>query len=88
MPDPRLPAFAALLLALPGCMIRQQGAPPPAYSLASPYAASAAPVVSDAYCAESVGEAQDAAAQAAATGSGRDAGRAERTARYARRDCR
>ena len=40
------------------------------------------------YCAEAVGEAQDAAARAEASGTPRNAGRANRTAGYAARDCR
>ena len=40
------------------------------------------------YCEEAVGEAQDAAARAQSSGSPRDAGRANRTAQYAARDCR
>ena len=40
------------------------------------------------YGEEAVGEAQDAAARAEASGSARDAGRAGRTAQYAARDCR
>jgi hypothetical protein len=40
------------------------------------------------YCDEAVAEARDAAAQANYTGTPRDIGRAERTAQYARRDCR
>ncbi|TDH59617.1 hypothetical protein E2C06_26285 [Dankookia rubra] len=40
------------------------------------------------YCEEAVGEAQDAAARAQATGSPRDARRADRSAGYAARDCR
>lgn len=40
------------------------------------------------YCEEVVGEAQDAAARAEATGSPRDSGRAGRTAPYAARNCR
>lgn len=66
-------------------------APAPLYSQASPYAPQATYPVAvqpvDGYCAEAINEAHDAAAQASATGSGRDAGRAARTAGYARRDC-
>ncbi|WP_431267095.1 hypothetical protein [Dankookia sp. P2] len=40
------------------------------------------------YCEEAVGEAQDAAARAEASGRPRDARRANRTAGYAARDCR
>lgn len=91
--------FLVLLLAcaaLPGCVIRREAAaPPPVYSQASPYApGAAAPQVQaiapapGSYCEEAVGEAQDAAAIAAGTGSPRDQGRARRTADYAARDCR
>ena len=78
--------LSLVVLALPGCVVRREvNARPPAYSQASPYAAAAAPA--DRYCAEAAGVAQDAAARASVTGSGRDANRAERTASYARRDC-
>jgi len=40
------------------------------------------------YCEEAVNVAQDAAARAQASGSARDAGRANRSAGYAARDCR
>jgi hypothetical protein len=40
------------------------------------------------YCEEAVDVAQDAAARAQASGSPRDAGRANRSASYAARDCR
>lgn len=43
--------------------------------------------VTDTYCAEAVGEAQDAARIAGHTGAPRDIGRAERTAGFAQRDC-
>jgi len=86
----------ASILALPACAVRQETTAPAAYSQASPYAqgaAAAAParVIAPApgsYCEEAVGEAQDAAMQAQATGSPRDAGRANRSAGYAARDCR
>ena len=88
-------ASASLLTALLGlaaCSVeRVVEAPPPrpVYSQASPYApATRAYQPADPYCAEAVGEAQDAAAQASMTGRGQDIGRAERTAGYARRDCR
>lgn len=57
----------------------------PGYGLAAEPAA-AAPRA-DGYCAQAVEVAQDAAARAALTGSPRDAGRAARTAGFARRDC-
>jgi hypothetical protein len=87
-------ATLAALGVLPGCVVRTADAPP-AYPQASPYAASGyatsgAPVAVqpvDSYCAEAVGEAQAAAAQAAVTGAARDANRAQRAAGYARRDC-
>ena len=67
----------------------------PGYAVTQPYAAQGygygAPAAArpyDSYCAEAVGEAQSAAAQAAITGTGMDAGRAQRTAGYAQRDCR
>ncbi|MBV1796277.1 hypothetical protein [Siccirubricoccus sp. G192] len=65
----------------------------PGYAVTQPYQAQGygAPVAArpyDSYCAEAVGEAQSAAAQAAITGTGLDAGRAHRTAGYAQRDCR
>ena len=87
----------ALTLALGGCVVRREVAAPPSYSQASPYApapyAAAAPAqvivpAPGSYCETAVAEAQDAAAQAQYTGSRRDAGRADRTARYAARDCR
>jgi hypothetical protein len=86
-----IPAFMlAALLGLAACSVeRVVDAPPPVYSQTSPYApATPAYQPTDSYCAEAVGEAQDAAAQASVTGRGRDVGRAERTAGYARRDCR
>ena len=64
---------------------------PGAYAAAPGGAPSGAQVIAPApgsYCAEAVGEAQDAAARAQATGSPRDSGRANRTASYAARDCR
>lgn len=76
-----------IAFALSACVVRREVSAPPAYSQASPYAGAAAPAMRDSYCAEAVGVAQDAAARAAMTGSGRDAGRAERTASHARRDC-
>ncbi|MDO9710574.1 hypothetical protein [Paracraurococcus lichenis] len=76
--------FLLIALTLPACVVRREVSAPPAYSQASPYAA---PVARDGYCAESIAQAQDAAARAAVTGSGRDANRADRTASYARRDC-
>jgi hypothetical protein len=92
-----LATLAALGL-LPGCVVGTVDDTPayaPAYSQASPYAApayaySGAPAAVqpyDSYCAEAVGEAQSAAAQAAVTGSSLDVGRAQRSADYARRDC-
>ena len=90
--------FAAFLLILgpSGCTDQREVAPPPAYSQAPPYApgvyatAPGSPPVTgpaaDTYCAEAVAEAEAAAVQA--TGHARDAGRAERTARFAARDCR
>jgi len=85
-------------LSLSACMVRvpvsEQPAPRAVYSQGTPYAAPlpptgyAAPVAVDPYCAETASEAQDAAAVASATGRGRDAGRAERTERDARRNCR
>ena len=89
------PAALLVILApailLGGCTVRREVAGPPAYSQASPYAPQAANLAVarpiDGYCAEAITEAQDAAAQASVTGSGRDAGRAARTAGYARRDC-
>lgn len=42
----------------------------------------------DAYCAQAVADAEAAATQAAATGTARDARRAQRAAGFARRDCR
>ena len=90
-----LPATLAALGVLPGCVVRTVADTTPAYAPASPYAASGyaysgAPVAVqpvDSYCAEAVGEAQAAAAQAAVTGTARDANRAQRAAGYARRDC-
>lgn len=71
------------------------------YPAGSPYAPEAAYATSgsasgpdvaarpyDPFCAEAVGQAEAASAQALASGSARDARRAERTARFARRDCR
>jgi hypothetical protein len=90
---PRLAILPLLLApALGACTAPVVEAPPaPLYSQASPYAPQAAyPVAArpvDGYCAEAISEAQDAAAQASVTGSGWDAGRAARTAGYARRDC-
>ena len=94
----RYPALLLLAaLALPACTVQRQVSTPPAYSQASPYAgtpyaaAPAARVIAPApgsYCEEAVSEAQDASARAAASGTGRDAGRAQRTANYAARDCR
>jgi hypothetical protein len=89
-------------LALGACTVRREAAAPPAYSQASPYAPAAysqgayaaAPgqrVIAPApgsYCEEAVDVAQDAAARAQASGSPRDAGRANRSASYAARDCR
>ena len=87
---------------LPGCVVSTTAdappayaAPPVAYTQALPYAApgyasSGAPATVqpfDSYCAEAVGEAQSAAAQAAVTGSALDVNRAQRAAGYARRDC-
>jgi hypothetical protein len=85
---PRLAILPLLLApALGACTAPVVEAPPaPLYSQASPYAPQAAYPV-DGYCAEAISEAQDAAAQASVTGSGWDAGRAARTAGYARRDC-
>ncbi|WP_149537686.1 hypothetical protein [Siccirubricoccus phaeus] len=94
--------LAPLALLLPACAYVERPAPQPlAYSSpapygAAPYAASsyAAPPAQaiapapGSYCAEAVAEAQDAAARAATTGSSLDAGRANRTADYAVRDCR
>lgn len=89
-------SLAALSLA--ACMVRvpvsEQPAPPAVYSQSVPYTAPlpstgyAAPVAIDPYCAETAAEAEDAAAIAAATGRGRDVGRAARTERDARRNCR
>ena len=91
---PRLATLPPLLaLALGACTVAPvvEAPPVPLYSQASPYAPQAAyPVAArpvDGYCAEAINEAQDAAAQASATGTSRDAGRAARTAGYARRDC-
>lgn len=84
-------------LSLTACMVRvpvSERPPQAVYSQAPAYAAALpptgyAPQASvDPYCAEAAGEAQDAAAIAATTGRGRDVGRAERSERYARRDCR
>ncbi|SDB13858.1 hypothetical protein [Belnapia rosea] len=91
----RIATLALAPLALAACMVRVPvSEQPAAYSQAPAYAAPlpssgyvAAPAV-DSYCAEAVGEAQDAAAVAAATGRGRDANRARRAEGYARRDCR
>lgn len=83
----RLLPLLALVLLLPACVVRREVSAPPAYSQASPYAAYGGPRVADGYCAEAVGAAQDAAARATVTGTGRDAARADRTASYARRDC-
>jgi hypothetical protein len=93
-------AAVAALGALPGCVVRTvadtTAYPPTAYSAASPYAAPPSTVYGgaavaaqpyDSYCAEAVDVAQSAAAQAAVTGSGLDARRAQRTAGYAQRDC-
>lgn len=73
----------------------------PSYARGSPYAPEAAYATSgtargsdvatrpyDPYCVEAVGEAEAASAQALDSGRPRDAGRAERTARFAQRDCR
>lgn len=84
------------LLGLPACTVETlSDRPAPAYTRASPtgtgYAAAAPEVIAPvpgSYCEEAVAVAQDAAAQAAYSGSARDVGRAERTAGYARRDCR
>jgi len=88
----RATLMTAVLLALAGCTVeRTVDSPPAAYSSASPYAAGTPQVISavpGSYCAEAVGEAQDAAATASMTGSPRDDGRAARTAHYAARDCR
>lgn len=91
---PRLAILPLLLApALGACTVAPVAEAPPApiYSQASPYAPQAAyPVATrpvDGYCAEAIGEAQDAAVRASVTGSGRDVGRAARTADYARRDC-
>lgn len=84
-------------LSLTACMVRVPVSEQPSravYSQASPYAAplpqngyvQQAPA--DPYCAEAVGEAQDAAAIASTTGRSRDAGRAGRTEQQARRACR
>ncbi|MBK1657360.1 hypothetical protein [Paracraurococcus ruber] len=84
----RVPALLCLLLPIAACTVERQVAPP-AYSQASPYAAQRTIVPAPgSYCEEAVGEAADAANRAAYTGSPRDAGRANRTARYAARDCR
>ncbi|RYJ03851.1 MAG: hypothetical protein EON47_02585 [Acetobacteraceae bacterium] len=88
-------AILSLLLtpALGACTVERvvEAPPAPLYSQASPYAPQAANLAVarpiDGYCAEAITEAQDAAAQASVTGSGRDAGRAARAAGYARRDC-
>ena len=88
----------AVLVGLGACTIHREVDPPvayrqalpqPVYSQASPYApATTAYRPADRYCAEAVGEAQDAAAEAAATGRGRDLARADRTVGFTRRDCR
>lgn len=64
---------------------------PGASTYAPAYAYGGAPTVAqpyDSYCAEAVGEAQDAAAQAALTGTQLAINRARRAAGYAQRDCR
>jgi hypothetical protein len=84
-------------LSLTACMVRVPVSEQPSravYSQASPYAAPLPPTgyapeaPADSYCAEATSEAQDAAAFAATTGRGRDAGRAGRTEQQARRACR
>ncbi|MFC7476395.1 hypothetical protein ACFQS7_18660 [Dankookia sp. GCM10030260] len=100
----RIAALLVILgpsLALGACAVRREASPPPpAYSQASPYApgiyvpgphaaASQAMVpVPGSSCAEAVAEAQDAAARAQASGRPGDAGRADRSAQHAARDCR
>ncbi|MBX6743599.1 MAG: hypothetical protein IRY87_16315 [Acetobacteraceae bacterium] len=63
---------------------------PRASTYSPAYAYGGAPAAAqpyDSYCAEAVGEAQDAAAQAALTGRQGDIARARRSAGYAQRDC-
>lgn len=88
----RATLIIAVTLGLAGCAVeRTVETQPSAWSSASPYAAEAPQVLSaipGTYCAEAVAEAQDAAAQANATGNGLDAARASRAADYAARDCR
>jgi hypothetical protein len=98
---PRSPTVLAAALgaavaaaALGSCTVvtapdRPRAAPVGGYAPAQAYPAGAAsgrPY--DPYCAEAVGEARAAAGQAAVTGAAQDAGRAQRSADYARRDCR
>lgn len=83
-----LPALAAIaaLSGLSACTVYSETpADQPAYAYTG------APAVVqpyDSYCAEAVGEAQDAAAEAALTGTQLAIDRARRTAGYAQRDCR
>ncbi|MCO6415316.1 hypothetical protein JYK14_03880 [Siccirubricoccus sp. KC 17139] len=83
--EPRPVAYSApAYAAAPGYAVPPSGyAAPPAYTVAP-----APAVPPSSYCAEAVAEAQNAAARAAYTGSSLDAGRANRTADYAVRDCR
>jgi hypothetical protein len=85
-----IPWVLIALFGLAACTVERvvEAPPAPVYSQASPYApATLATRPTDGYCAEAVGVAQDAAAQAALSGRADDAGRAQRTAGYARRDC-
>ena len=92
----RLVLPALLLPLLAACTYERVSNAPPAYSSASPYGqsrhvqapAQAIVPAPGSYCEEAVSEAQDAAARAAYSGTARETGRAERTAQYARRDCR
>jgi hypothetical protein len=83
-----LPALAAIaaLSGLSACAVYSET---PTYPSAQAYSGAPAEVQPyDSYCAEAVGEAQDAASQAALTGSQLAINRARRTAGYAQRDCR